>query len=187
MSGRRTSMSVKPVAGVRIIELSPTALLPGMSFGEVCDALLVIEQSASGSPWSEGMFISEIDRPDGIRLCAVDAQQQIIGFVFAAPMGGTWHIMNVAVADLHRRRGLGSWLIAEVIERAAGNDPAGYTLEVRSSNEPAQQLYRGFGFRPHGVRPRYYSDNDEDALVMWRPPQAVYDQGSSASDWVPPT
>jgi ribosomal-protein-alanine N-acetyltransferase len=132
------------------------------------------------------MFISEIDRPDGIRICALGPESELVGYLFAVPMGGTWHLLNVAVSEVHKRRGIASWMIAEMIERAAGSDPAGYTLEVRASNDAAQQLYRGFGFRPHGVRPRYYTDNGEDALVMWRPPQAVLDGGSRSEEWSPP-
>jgi ribosomal-protein-alanine N-acetyltransferase len=74
--------------------------------------------------------------------------------------------MNVAVDPGRRREGIGHSLLDAMFERA-GQDEA-YTLEVRTSNHPAIALYERFGFRSAGVRPRYYQDTGEDAMIMWR-------------------
>jgi len=77
--------------------------------------------------------------------------------------------MNLAIDLEHQRTGLASVLLAELYERV-GDDQARFTLEVRRSNAVAIHLYEREGFRAAGVRRRYYQDNGEDALVMWRTP-----------------
>jgi ribosomal-protein-alanine N-acetyltransferase len=79
-----------------------------------------------------------------------------------------WHVLNVCVREQERGRGIGGMLLEELFVRADRVPHLGFTLEVRVSNEPAIHLYRRKGFVSHGVRPRYYSDNGEDALIMWR-------------------
>jgi ribosomal-protein-alanine N-acetyltransferase len=74
--------------------------------------------------------------------------------------------MNIAVEEPLRRRGIGSALLAALIERAGSEES--YTLEVRPSNPGAIALYERFGFRTAGTRPRYYRDTGEDAVIMWR-------------------
>jgi ribosomal-protein-alanine N-acetyltransferase len=83
-----------------------------------------------------------------------------------------WHIMNVAVDPDRRRRRVATALIGRLLERV-GDDAAQYTLEVRCSNQGAIELYEGFGFRSAGLRRRYYQDNGEDALIMWRTPATL--------------
>ena len=73
--------------------------------------------------------------------------------------------MNVAVAPDRRRRGIASRLISRLVDEGGGELP--FTLEVRVSNREAIAMYEGLGFRSAGVRPRYYQDNGEDALIMW--------------------
>jgi ribosomal-protein-alanine N-acetyltransferase len=77
-----------------------------------------------------------------------------------------WHVMNVAVDPDRRRRGIATALIAALLDRIGGDVQV--TLEVRRSNGGAIALYERFGFRSAGVRPRYYADNGEDAVIMWR-------------------
>jgi ribosomal-protein-alanine N-acetyltransferase len=73
--------------------------------------------------------------------------------------------MNVAVAPERRRAGVARGLISKLVEEGGGRLP--FTLEVRVSNRPAIAMYERLGFRSSGVRPRYYQDNGEDALIMW--------------------
>ena len=87
--------------------------------------------------------------------------------------GGLWlsvdegHITTIAVAPEYRGRGIGELLLNGLIDQAIDVKATRLTLEVRISNEPAQRLYLKYGFQPSGTRPRYYTDNGEDALIMW--------------------
>jgi ribosomal-protein-alanine N-acetyltransferase len=80
-----------------------------------------------------------------------------------------WHLMNVAVDPDERRRGVATALLHRLFE-TVGDEDAQYTLEVRQSNHGAIGLYERYGFRSAGLRRRYYQDNGEDAVVMWRTP-----------------
>jgi ribosomal-protein-alanine N-acetyltransferase len=80
----------------------------------------------------------------------------------------SWHVLNVTVHPRRRGRGVGRLLMEELFRRTERRPHADYTLEVRVSNDPAIRLYRSLGFADRGVRPRYYTDNGEDALIMWR-------------------
>jgi len=111
------------------------------------------------------MFVLELSKPSGIYLAAVRGTE-IVGYVICARYVEAYHVMTLAVAPEHRREGIASILLDAVIERA-GED-ANYTLEVRVSNKGAISLYERYGFRGVGTRPRYYADNGEDAIIMWR-------------------
>jgi ribosomal-protein-alanine N-acetyltransferase len=76
------------------------------------------------------------------------------------------HITTIAIRHAWRGRGLGELLLVSLIDLAVGRDIERVTLEVRVSNETAQNLYQKYGFRHEGVRHRYYSDNNEDAYIM---------------------
>ena len=78
-----------------------------------------------------------------------------------------WHVMNIAVDPTYQRQGIATMLLEELFDRTSPDGRRGYTLEVRVSNLGAQRLYEKYGFRRAGVRRRYYSDNNEDALIMW--------------------
>jgi [ribosomal protein S18]-alanine N-acetyltransferase len=127
--------------------------------------VLAIERRAFTSPWSLSMFVLELSKPSGIYLAAVQGSE-IVGYVICARYVEAYHVMTLAVAPEHRREGIASILLDAVIERA-GED-ANYTLEVRVSNAGAIALYERYGFRGVGTRPRYYADNGEDAIIMWR-------------------
>jgi [ribosomal protein S18]-alanine N-acetyltransferase len=77
-------------------------------------------------------------------------------------------VMNVAVDPDHRRRGIATTLLERLFELTRDDERRGYTLEVRISNEDAIRLYERLGFEPRGIRRGYYTDNKEDALIMWR-------------------
>jgi [ribosomal protein S18]-alanine N-acetyltransferase len=135
-----------------------------LSFSDLAQ-VVAIERRAFTSPWSVSMFVLELSKPSGICLAAVEASK-IIGYVMCARYDEAFHIMDLAVDPDRRRGGVASALLSAVIERAG--DDANYTLEVRVSNLKAIALYERYGFQGVGTRPRYYADNGEDAVIMWR-------------------
>jgi ribosomal-protein-alanine N-acetyltransferase len=128
--------------------------------------VVAIERRAFTSPWSLAMFVLELSKPSGICLGAVGEDARLLGYLICARYDTVWHLMNIAVDPRQRRRGVGRSLLTAMIERAGPDEE--YTLEVRTSNASAITLYESFGFRSAGTRPRYYRDNNEDAVVMWR-------------------
>ena len=130
--------------------------------------VIAIERRSFPTPWSLAMFVLELSKPSGICLAAV-RDGKLVGYLVCSRYDRVWHIMNVAVDPDRRRRRVATALIGRLLERV-GDDAAQYTLEVRCSNQGAIELYEGFGFRSAGLRRRYYQDNGEDALVMWRTP-----------------
>jgi ribosomal-protein-alanine N-acetyltransferase len=132
--------------------------------------VIAIERRAFPTPWSLAMFVLEISKPSGVCLAAW-REDRIVGYLICSRYDVVWHIMNVAVDPARRREHIATALLDEVIARV-GEDAA-YTLEVRVSNGPAIKLYEGFGFLSAGVRRRYYQDNGEDALIMWRTPHTL--------------
>ena len=131
------------------------------------DALVRLEAHSNPVPWSRHMIATELDRSQGALLVATE-RGEVIGYICCAGQGDSWHVLNVAVDTGCRNRGVGAQLVDAAIATLHGNPYRRYTLEVRVSNEPAIRLYRSRGFTDSGVRPRYYSNNQEDALIMWR-------------------
>ncbi len=137
-----------------------------------------IEHRSYPTPWSRSMFASEISKPSSICLGAFDGER-LVGYVIVSRYVDAWHVMNIAVDPDERRRGIASHLLQALFELTADNQQRGYTLEVRVTNAGAIDLYERLGFRRRGIRRGYYTDNREDALIMWREPGA----GHSSSGW----
>jgi len=135
------------------------------------DAIERIERASYPTPWSRSMFASELAKPSSICLGAFDLEtQELVGYLVISRYVDAWHVMNVAVASDHRRRGIATTMMERLFEVTAGRGRRGYTLEVRVSNVGAVALYERLGFKPRGVRRGYYTDNREDALIMWKDP-----------------
>ncbi len=133
--------------------------------------VLGIERRSFATPWSLAMFVLELSKPGGICLAARRAGR-MVGYLVCSRYDTVWHVMNVSVDPGERRTGVASALLSELFRRA--RDPeAHYTLEARPSNLPALRLYEGHGFRSAGRRRRYYQDNGEDAVIMWRTPATL--------------
>jgi [ribosomal protein S18]-alanine N-acetyltransferase len=131
-----------------------------------------IERRAYPTPWSRSMFAGELAKSSSICLGAVDtdAAEILVGYLIISRYADAWHVMNVAVHEDYRGHGIATRLLNELFELTAGDDRRGYTLEVRVSNHGAIRLYEKLGFVARGVRRGYYTDNREDALIMWKDP-----------------
>jgi ribosomal-protein-alanine N-acetyltransferase len=134
-------------------------------------AVVAIERRAFPAPWSLAMFVLELSKPAGICLVA-EENGEIAGYVICSRHDTVWHLMDIAVAPEHRRGGIGAALVQAMLERLPSPNEQ-VTLEVRPSNDAGIRLYEKFGFKAAGVRPRYYQDNKEDAVIMWRVPQGA--------------
>lgn len=134
------------------------------------EAVEEIERASYPTPWSRAMFVAELRKPGSLALGAFAVGGELVGYAFVSRYVDAWHVMNVAVADAFRRRGIATALLRRLFE-VTGSDPQrGYTLEVRVSNTDAIRLYERLGFEAKGIRRGYYTDNREDALIMWREP-----------------
>jgi ribosomal-protein-alanine N-acetyltransferase len=134
-------------------------------------AIEEIERSSYPTPWSRSMFAGELAKPSSICLAANDVEaNRLVGYLIISRYVDAWHVMNIAVAEDYRRRKIATRLIERLFEVTSGDGRRGYTLEVRVSNEAAIRLYESLGFKARGVRRGYYTDNREDALIMWKDP-----------------
>ncbi len=138
------------------------------------NAIEEIERRSYPTPWSRSMFASELAKPSSICLGAFDGEGgHLIGYLIISRYVDAWHVMNVAVAPEHRRKGIAQTMLGRLFEMTDGDSRRGYTLEVRVSNKGAIDLYERLGFQPRGIRRGYYTDNREDALIMWRDPVPI--------------
>lgn len=138
------------------------------------DRVIEVEHACFSAPWSKSTFYQEITaNPYAHYIVAVNGDQ-------VAGYAGTWlildesHVTNVAVAPQWRRQGIAKQLMEYLLLTSFKQGANRITLEVRRSNLAAQQLYQGFGFCVEGVRKGYYTDNKEDALIMWLNDIAAY-------------
>lgn len=124
-----------------------------------------IDKECFAVPWSEQAFSDEYNNDIAIYFAA-ECDGRCIGYAGFWNVSGEGDITNIAVINDFRRQGVGSMLLEAVIEKSAKLGISILTLEVRNSNMSAQGLYKKYGFEVIGLRKRYYSDNNEDALIM---------------------
>lgn len=124
-----------------------------------------IEKEAFDMPWTENMFIPELNCADVTYLVGTRGNEVVCYGGFHSVLDEA-HITNIAVRNTDRGRGIGKFLMSALIAKAREKGAKHITLEVKSTNIPAIRMYEGFGFRVEGVRKRYYN-NMFDALVMW--------------------
>ena len=128
--------------------------------------VIAIERRSFPAPWSLAMFVLELSKPSSISLGARQGGE-LVGYLVCSRYHTVWHVMNVAVDRAYRRLRIASAMIEHLFAETDGYRER-YTLEVRVSNSEAIKMYERFGFRSAGTRRRYYHDNNEDALIMWR-------------------
>jgi len=137
---------------------------------EDLDAVHAIERASFRSPWPPNAYRSELESNRLAHYLVARAEGEIVGY------GGMWlmvdeaHITTFAVHPAWRRQRIGERLLLSFLDLATDRHAREATLEVRLSNLPARRLYEKYGFRPVGLRPRYYSDDNEDALIMTTEP-----------------
>jgi [ribosomal protein S18]-alanine N-acetyltransferase len=129
------------------------------------DEVMVIERMSFRFPWSAGFFLQELQVPCARSILA-ELANRTVGYVLFWLLPDAIDIHNIAVHLEYRRRGIAQALLGEVIREARNQLFTRVMLEVRSSNLPAQTLYRKLGFATTGIRKGYYSDDGEDALAM---------------------
>jgi ribosomal-protein-alanine N-acetyltransferase len=135
---------------------------------EDLDAIERIERVSYPTPWSRSMFATELAKPSSISLGAYEESGGLVGYLIISRYVDAWHVMNLAVAPEHRRHGIATALLERLFELTRDDTRRGHTLEVRVSNVGAIRLYERLGFTRRGLRRGYYTDNREDALIMWR-------------------
>ncbi|WP_042170775.1 ribosomal protein S18-alanine N-acetyltransferase [Paenibacillus gorillae] len=134
---------------------------------EDIERIVAIEEEAFATPWTAEAFRNELLNNMFARYVVMESDDRIIGY------GGMWiiideaHVTNIAIEADRRGKGLGERLMDQLQRRAVYYGATKMTLEVRASNIIAQSLYGKLGFEPSGIRPAYYSDNQEDAIIMW--------------------
>lgn len=130
------------------------------------DEVAIIERDAQPNPWSRDVFLEEMTRAWAhIDVLREEPGGPIAAFLNYWIVGDEVHVLNVATHPDHRRRGHAARLLDHVTAVARAQGCRFLTLEVRRKNRPALRLYRAHGYRPVGMRPRYYDDG-EDAVIM---------------------
>lgn len=145
--------------------------------------VLAIERRSYPAPWSLAMFVLETAKAGGLSIAAraprrgnalgaAGTADEFVGYAIVSRYDDAYHLMNICTEPNRRREGIARDLLEHVIAEAGGHD-ARITLEVRPSNVAARDLYGSLGFLSVGTRRRYYRDDGEDALIMWRTPATL--------------
>jgi ribosomal-protein-alanine N-acetyltransferase len=130
-----------------------------------------VERRAYATGWSRSMFAGELAKPSSYCVGAWDADSNtLVGYLIVSRYVDAWHVMNLAVDEPYRGHGVARRLLDDLFRSTESDAMRGYTLEVRVSNARAIHVYEGAGFRITGMRRGYYTDNREDAYVMWKDP-----------------
>ena len=153
----------------------PSCRLRPMNLGDISE-VVAIENLSFTLPWSRESFRREIEKIPNSRLIVAEGDeggkergsQSILGYTCWWEVVDECHITNIAVRPTARRRGVGVLLLEEILDAAKRAGLVRATLEVRTGNTAAIAFYEKMGFTSAAIRPRYYPDNSEDALVMWK-------------------
>ncbi|KPU26906.1 30S ribosomal protein S18 [Caloranaerobacter sp. TR13] len=135
---------------------------------EDIDEVLDIEKKSFKTPWSRDAFVKEVNQNKLAKYIVASIEGKVVGY------GGVWiivdegHITNIAVHPNFRGLGIGNLLVEGLIGTCRERGINRMTLEVRKSNNIAKSLYKKYGFKEYGIRPGYYSDTKEDAIIMWK-------------------
>lgn len=145
--------------------LRDTLCLKAATLDDV-DAIADIEAMSFSAPWPRSAFAEEITHRKWSRVVGAFTSGELVGFMVYWLVANELHLLNLAVHPKMRRHGVGWRLIDFMVTDASRKQLSAILLEVRTSNVAALRLYRNFGFEDLTIRPGYYADNGEDALVM---------------------
>ena len=151
---------------------APVLLIRPMRVADLATVQL-IERASFSTPWPAQAYRQELESNRLAHYLVALIGDQVVGY------GGIWlmvdeaHVTTFAVHPAYRRRRIGERMLIALLDMARDRQAREATLEVRLSNLAARRLYEKYGFRPVGIRPRYYSDNQEDALIMTTEPLAT--------------
>ena len=143
------------------------ALLDSSNEAEV-DAVAALEAASFSNPWTRDMLMAEVRQPGVARVYVMrSGEGAVVAFCACWLIFDELHINTIAVDPARRQQGLGTRLMRHIFQDAAQTGARRATLEVRRSNTPALRMYERLGFAVQAVRPRYYSNPEEDALILW--------------------
>lgn len=143
-----------------------TLIIRKMSFNDIQD-VVEVENKSFSTPWPEEIFYQEITKNDHAHYFVAELDNEVIGYAGMWVVIDDAQITNIAIIPKYRGYKIGEKLFQYVCEQAIKMGSQRLSLEVRASNEIAQRMYHKFGLVPGGIRKKYYTDNQEDAIVMW--------------------
>lgn len=130
--------------------------------------IYIIEKMCFSCPWSYDLIFKDVvENALSDYFIAKNQKGEVVGFSGMYYIIDEANIINIAVEPKYRNKGVGGMLVSHMIKNAINKRCTGITLEVRVSNEAAINIYAKFGFEIEGIRKSYYSDNNEDAYIMW--------------------
>lgn len=132
------------------------------------DRIMEIEKDCFTTPWSRESFLIEITTNLLARYIIAEVEGVVAGYGGIWMIAGEGHITNIAVETNYRKLGIGKKIVEGLINLSIAMGIESMTLEVRKSNISAQNLYKQYGFLSQGIRPNYYQDDNEDAIIMWK-------------------
>ena len=135
---------------------------------EDIDSISEIEKMCFSDPWSRESIAYEYEQNSLAKYLVAEKENIVIGYIGVWLIGDEGHITNVAVHPSYRGLGIANAIMLKFIDDLSKLNIKSITLEVRQSNLIAQNLYKKFGFLAAGIRKKYYEDNKEDAIIMWK-------------------
>jgi ribosomal-protein-alanine N-acetyltransferase len=146
-----------------------TATIERVASDADLDAVAALEAGSFTNPWTRQMLADELARNEFARVYVLRLPgMPVAAFCACWIVADELHINTIAVAPDQRRRGLGTALMQHILREVSAEGVRRATLEVRQSNDAARKLYERLGFKLTGIRPRYYTQPEEDALILWR-------------------
>lgn len=142
-----------------------TIILRKMTLDDI-EQVLAIDRMSFSLPWPERSFRFDLTDNPASRCWVAEIDGKVAGMIVAWLIVDEVHVATIATHPDFRRRGIAKKLLAHTLQHLREEGAQSSFLEVRASNFAAQEMYRKFGYEETGVRPRYYKDNDEDALLM---------------------